>query len=122
LLENNTEMIKSLRNRTVRLEHEGDYWTAEENERLKRMFSDNIGISEISLTLQRTEPAVMQQIEKLDLYGRKANPKRRKKNKKGRCPCERCQYTETTCPYGGNCPKTHNQNATEEVCSENTMI
>ena len=90
MLENNTEMIKSLRNRTVRLEHEGDYWTADENERLKSMFSDNIGISEISLTLQRTEPAVMQQIEKMDLYGRKANPKRRKKNKKGRCPCEKC--------------------------------
>lgn len=64
MLENNTEMIKSLRNRTVRLEHEGDYWTAEENERLKSMFSDNLGISEIALTLQRTEPAVMQQIEK----------------------------------------------------------
>ena len=29
MLENNTEMIKSLRNRTVRLEHEGDYWTAD---------------------------------------------------------------------------------------------
>ena len=70
MLENNTEMIKSLRNRTVRLEHEGDYWTADENERLKSMFSDNIGISEISLTLQRTEQAVMQQIEKMDLYGR----------------------------------------------------
>jgi len=119
LLENNTEMIKSLRNRTVRLEHEGDYWTAEENERLKRMFSDNIGISEISLTLQRTEPAVMQQIEKLDLYGRKANPKRRKKHKGYKCPCDKCKYNITTCPYNGKCPKNYH---TEEACSENTMI
>ena len=119
MLENNTEMIKSLRNRTVRLEHEGDYWTAEENERMKKMFTENLGISEIALTLQRTEPAVMQQIEKLDLYGRKANPKRRKKHKGYKCPCDKCQYNMTTCPYNGKCPKNYHM---EEACSDITTI
>jgi len=107
MLENNIEMIKSLRNRTTRLEREGDYWTSDENEQLKMMFYNYRGISEMALTLQRTEPAVLQQIEKLDLYGRKANPKRHKKPKKMKCPCDTCPYTDSTCPYGGICPNNH---------------
>jgi len=107
MLDNNVEMIKSLRNRTTRLEREGDYWTPDENEQLKMMFYNYRGISEMALTLQRTEPAVLQQIEKLDLYGRKANPKRHKKPKKMKCPCDACPYTSSTCPYGGLCPNNH---------------
>jgi len=122
MLENSTEMIKSLRNRTARLEHEGDYWTAEENELLKKLFYDFTGITEIALILQRTEPAVMQQIEKLDLFCRKTNPKRQKKQKKHYCPCEKCQYTRNTCPYDGNCPQNKKQYDREAICSENMMI
>lgn len=73
------ESIQSLRNRCSHLEREGDYWTSEEKDHLRAMFHEGIGISEMAIRLQRTEPAVIQQIEKMDLYRRKAWPKRRKR-------------------------------------------
>ena len=103
---NDKDMIIALRNRTTRLEHEGDCWSDEENEKLKRMFDEGMGITEIALILQRTEPAVMQQIEKLDLFQRKAYPKRRKYVKMySSCPCEACTYDMDSCPHNGSCPK-----------------
>lgn len=52
------DAIKAMRSRTGKLGHEGDYWTAEETELLRTMFNNFIGITEIAITLQRTEAAV----------------------------------------------------------------
>lgn len=71
------ETVKSMRRRTTRLEREGDYWTREEQETLVRSFDSGVGITEMATQFQRSEPAVMQQIEKLDLYQRKDNPRLR---------------------------------------------
>ncbi len=69
-----TESVKSLRKRTKKLEHEGDYWTQEKREKLTQMLDVELkGITDIAILLQRTEPAVAQQIEKLDLHQRKEN-------------------------------------------------
>ena len=66
-----TESVKNMRNRTVRLDREGDYWTADEKETLVRKFNEGEGITAMALELQRTESAVIQQIEAMDLFGRK---------------------------------------------------
>ena len=60
-------------------------------------FNDCFGITEIADHLQRTEPAVMQEIEKTDLHHRKDNPKRRKKKKQARCLCDRCRIGAAHC-------------------------
>ena len=100
---NKTEMIRALRNRTTKLQREGDYWDQEEIEKLKDMFNEGVGISDIALQLQRTEPAVQQQIEKLDLYRRKDRPQRRKQNNK-RCEyADNCPHTPETCPKFRKC-------------------
>ena len=44
---NKTEMIRALRNRTTKLQREGDYWDQEEIEKLKDMFNEGVGISDI---------------------------------------------------------------------------
>lgn len=85
------EIIKSMRQHAKRQEREGDYWSEEEKERLARMFYDGSGITEIAILLQRTEPAVIQQIEKMDLYQRKENPTRRDPSKAPGCLCGRCK-------------------------------
>ena len=36
--QNFSETVKAMRNRTTRLEHEGDYWSEEEKEWLARLF------------------------------------------------------------------------------------
>ena len=74
--------VMNMRNRTVRLERQGDYWTKDEKEQLRTMFKEGIGITEMALTLQRTEPAIIQQIEKEDLYHRKDAPTRHRKSRK----------------------------------------
>lgn len=98
------ETVKSMRNRTTRLEREGDYWTQEEREKLVVLFDSGEGITDIAVQLQRTEPAVFQQIEKLDLYKRKENPVRHRDQFKPRgCLCDRCRLDVASCPRSAAC-------------------
>ena len=63
-----------------------------------------VGITEIALELGRTEPAVYQQIEKMDLYGRKQNPQRQRNGKKPpECLCDRCMADPALCPLRIQC-------------------
>ena len=92
------ETVKSMRKRTTRLEHEGDYWTQEEREKLSILFDSGAGLTDIAIQLQRTEPAVFQQIEKLDLYQRKEHPSRRRNDPlPSSCLCDRCRIGVTSC-------------------------
>jgi hypothetical protein len=97
-----TESVKNMRNRTVRLDREGDYWTAEERESLAQKFHDGVGITAIALELQRTESAVIQQIEAMDLFGRK---KKTSSPKQPRCLCSSCQLDPALCSHRERCPK-----------------
>lgn len=93
-------IVQAMRKRTTRLDREGDYWSEEERKQLTSMFDGGYGITEISIVLQRTEPAVMQQVEKLDLYHRKENPSRRKPTPKvPTCLCGICELDACFCPF-----------------------
>ena len=101
------EAVTSMRNRTVRMDREGDYWTEEEKEQLVKLFRQGEGITAIAIKLQRTEPAIMQQIEKMDLYRRKEAPARRKSAPKPpACLCDNCQLDRSLCPRCGVCLST----------------
>lgn len=100
------ESVKSMRRRTVRLDREGDYWTEEEKQQLVTMFNDGEGITSMALQLQRTEPAIIQMIEKLDLFNRKEQPVRRKSTPKpAECLCAHCQLDPALCPRRDHCPR-----------------
>ena len=95
--------IKAMRTNTSKPERQGEYWSDDEIENLKSMFYSEYGITEMALTLQRTEPAIFQQIEKLDLYNRKDHPVRIKKCREhcnDRCLCEKCG--SKNCEKGGS--------------------
>ena len=82
------ESVRSMRHQTLRADRAGDYWTDDE----------------IALELGRTEPAVYQEIEKLDLYGRKQNPQRQRNGKKPpECLCGRCGNDPALCPLRKQC-------------------
>lgn len=99
-----TESVINMRNRTVRLDREGDYWTEAEKEKLVQKFREGDGITAIALELQRTEPATIQMIEKLDLYSRKDQPVRRKSSPKPpACLCASCQLDPALCPHREHC-------------------
>ena len=99
-----TESVMNMRKRTVRLDREGDYWTDEEKEQLVKLFREGEGITAIAIKLQRSEPAIMQQIEKIDLYRRKEAPVRRKSDPKPpACLCDNCKLDPASCPHRGAC-------------------
>lgn len=90
------QTIKNMRRRTIHLDREGVYWNKYDLEQLVMMFNEGYGVSEIAVALQRTEWAVIQQAEKMDLYGRKENPQRRKSDQpKAVCLCDLCQLRQT---------------------------
>lgn len=94
------EAVRNMRNHEGSMERAGEYWSDDDKLRLKEMFKLGIGISEIAIRLQRTEPAVYQQSEKMDLYNRKNNPKRRKisVSKTYSCHCPTCEVDPSLCP------------------------
>ena len=95
-----TEGVINMRRRTVRLDREGDYWTDEEKQKLVQKFLEGEGITAIALEFQRSEPAIYQMIEKLDLYNRKSQPQRRKSLLKPPvCLCDNCRVDPASCPY-----------------------
>lgn len=106
-----TNYVTSMRNRTVRLDRKGDYWTEEERENLKLDFACGAGITEMAIKFQRTEPAIIQQIEKMDLYNRKNAPSRRKSApKEAVCLCSMCVMDPSRCPMKATCPRLKEEN------------
>ena len=93
--ENLTECVKNMRSRTVRLDREGDYWTKEERDELVRLFYEGVGITSIALILQRTESAIIQQIEAMDLFGRRKG--KNTPSKQPRCLCSSCKLHPALC-------------------------
>jgi len=91
----NTESVINMRNRTVRLDREGDYWTDKEKEKLIQKFKMGEGITSMALELQRTESAIIQQIEAQDLFGRK---KKTSIPRQPYCLCDNCKLDPALCP------------------------
>lgn len=100
------ETVKNMRNAFSRLERQGDYWSKEDKEKLDKMFHDGTGITEMAVILQRTESAIMQQIEQQDLYCRKQNPSRQRNTvSPSQCLCAVCKADPATCPLADTCPR-----------------
>ena len=98
------EMLRRHRNGTIRFDHEGEIWRDDEKQKVKEMFENGYGISEIALGIGRAELAITQQIEKMDLYQRALNPKRAKSPPKPpACLCDTCEMDKSACPRGGAC-------------------
>ena len=102
-----TESVINMRKRTVRLDREGDYWTESERCELHKKFDEGEGLTAMALEFQRTESAIIQQIELMDLFGRK---KKSTSPKEPRCLCANCKLDPALCPYRDNCPKIQEAN------------
>lgn len=80
--------IQAMRQRTSQLEREGTYWTDDDKERLRSLFFENVGITDIALILQRTEVAIAQQIQLMNLYEKVRRTSVQKKQEG--CLCKKC--------------------------------
>ena len=107
---NDNETVRSLRTRISRPERDNEYWTEEERQQLEEAFYAGEGITEIALRHKRSELAVVQQIEKMDLYERKVYPRRKKSEKSPVCLCVVFQVPEGLCPLEKHCARKNELN------------
>ena len=105
-----SEEIKTMRRVGHYMPHDGWYWSENDVEKLKMEFSDGTGISQIAVELQKSELAVMQEIEKLDLYERKDFPKRHRRPRASKG--YDCHYCNGDCD---NCPIANSNDPEQEV-------
>lgn len=89
--------IKALRSGEITLDREGDYWNENDIEKIKNAFDSGIGLSKIALMLQRTEVAIINEIEKLNLYQISKGCSKTRNNYS--CRCKGCKLRDTeVCP------------------------
>ena len=91
------EQVRKMRDRTEPVDRQQEYWTDDELQRLESMFYEGVGITDMALTLQRSEMAVVNRIT--GYYRRVRAPRQNK----AECQCRKCTYYidgKCTCPNG----------------------
>ena len=95
-----TEMTIAMRTGNLKMEKDGDYWSDEDRQKLSDRFFAGVSYNEIALELGRTEPAVQQQIEQMQLYVKstRAPRKRCPAVQAPKCLCSVCTLDRSQCP------------------------
>ena len=71
----------------IGLNRQGFRWTAEERAQLMESYYSGIGISDLAVMLQRSEQAIMQQLNRSDAFRQQSKPRNRVK---ATCLCYKC--------------------------------
>lgn len=92
-IEDQRELLAAIRNGELPSERTTAYWTAEERAELEVSYRKGVGISELSLRLQRSETAICQQVIAMGLTVTSGSRGPRK-TKPSKCSCPRCLETK----------------------------
>lgn len=95
-LDEQRQLLAAIRSGDLPSERSTAYWTKEERAELEELYKAGVGISELSLRLQRTETAIYQQLIAIGLTAT-SGTRNSKSPKPHKCECPRC--LETQCPY-----------------------
>lgn len=100
-----TEKTIAMRTGNLKMKNDGDYWSDDDQKTLKEMFLAGASYNEIALELERTEPAVQQQIGLLQLYVKPTrSPRKRCPNPQApMCLCSVCTLDRSQCPRCEHC-------------------
>lgn len=99
----NKQEIIDMRNRKERMENEGKLWSEEDRQRLKENYDNGFGLTEIAHSMRRSELAICQQIDKMDLFN--SPIKHTPSVKVPKCLCGDCKLCPNACPAGMRCPR-----------------
>lgn len=95
--DNTRELLKAIREGKIPSERSREYWSDNERNDLTRLYLvDGVGISQISLYLQRSESAIVQQLAAMGLLTPPGN-ERPKTASTAKCRCPKCKTLD--CPY-----------------------
>lgn len=64
-----------------------DFWSDEKRQQLQDMFYDGIGISEMAVFFERSEIAIVNQLNSMKLFQKMRNTKKAE----AKCKCEKCK-------------------------------
>lgn len=84
----------------LKMKREGEYWTDEEREILKIRYQAGVPTNEIALELERTETAVNQQVDRMQLVVKNTRLSHRScpDRQEPRCLCSVCTLDRSQCP------------------------
>lgn len=82
------EQVIAIRQQLASNERHREYWSDDEKSKLIEMFENGTGITEMALELQRSEMAIVNQLNALGLFRKCRAPKQRKQG----CLCSECSY------------------------------
>lgn len=88
------EDIIKMRNGETALENEGKFWTKDGRRKLMDLYYEGVGISELSLLFQRSERAIVQQINRFGGYDQ-ISKKRTTYGSNDKCHCVSCALNNT---------------------------
>ena len=90
----------SMRTGALKMKRDRDYWTEDDRQVLRTRFGAGVSVNEIAIELERSEAAVYQQIEQMQLYKRNpfASRKRQRTAKETVCLCDNCTCDRALCP------------------------
>ena len=86
--------IIAMRTTGAGLEKDGLVWSDEDKRKVEDLFHTGAGISEIALLMQRSEPAVLQQLVKEKFFQNETKSRTRTKREQS-CLCPNCASYET---------------------------
>lgn len=95
-----TEKTVAMRTGNLKMKRDGEYWTDEERETLRFRFQSGTPYNEIAIELERSETAIYQQVEQLQLYVKntRAPRKRCPTPQEPVCLCSVCTLDRSQCP------------------------
>lgn len=106
-MENLVEQLQSLRSGEHLPDNRNGYWTEEQDKALIKSFDNGVGVSEIAITLGRTELSVIGRLACMGKFApqcRSRSPKPKGETNEQQCKCPSCACKD--CPnYGKNCAK-----------------
>ena len=103
--------IREMRIQTNWMDNEGKAWAEESLTLLPKMYLNGIGITEMAYTLKRSEMAVIQKINVMEL-NTLTKKTRMKKDKKVECKCNECLLHEECELYKTKCILMEAHNST----------
>ena len=85
-------------------EKQSSAWTKDEKKQLAEMFYDGVGITEMAIFFERSEPAIINMLDDMKMYVKKQ--RRRVAGISSACKCPECEYfLDGKCSLGHPCEK-----------------
>ncbi len=85
-------------------EKQSSAWTKDEKRQLAEMFYDGVGITEMAIFFERSEPAIINMLDDMKMYVKK--PRKRVEKVNEGCICSECELYKTgRCEGGKYCKK-----------------